>query len=68
MMWTLVLLTAMIPHSSQGGGGIDSLSVQGFAAKADCITAGQMIGLPRDGDRWSKIYSTFTCVPMGEKK
>ena len=62
-MYTLILITALLPYSNQAGGNVSSSSVPGFTTKQACINAGNSLVVPT-----TKSLSTtriiFSCVKM----
>ena len=65
MLYTLVLVTALIPSSgyANSGGNVSSSSIHGFTTEQACINAGKKIMIPGNGD-YHKTVATFTCVKM----
>lgn len=63
MLYTLVLVTALIPQYGQAGGNVSSNSIKGFSTEQACINAGNKITIPAGSDRYTTKV-VFTCVPM----
>lgn len=63
-MYTLILITALFPGNSYGGGNISSHSVPGFTTKQACINAGNSISVPSGGYSNNTARIIFSCVKM----
>jgi hypothetical protein len=64
MLYTLVIVTALIPtFHPQSGGNVSTHSVSGFSTEQACINAGNKIVIPSDGN-YHKTKAVFTCVKM----
>lgn len=65
MLYTLVLVTALIPSPGypNSGGNVSSSSIHGFTTEQACINAGKKITIPVSG-KHHKTVATFTCVKM----
>lgn len=65
MIYTLVLVTALIPSSGypNSGGNVSSSSIHGFTTEQACINAGKKIMIPGNGE-YHKTAATFACVKM----
>lgn len=63
MIYTLVLVTALIPSYPNSGGNVSSSSIHGFTTEQACINAGKKIMIPRNGE-YHKTVATFACVKM----
>lgn len=64
-MYTLILITALLPGHLSGGGNISASSVYGFATKEACLDAGSSVSIPKSESSWSVTKMTFSCVKMG---
>ena len=63
MLYTLVLVTALIPDAFKSGGSISPAFLTGFTTEQACINAGKKIMIPGNGVH-HKTIATFTCVKM----
>lgn len=64
MLYTLVLVTALIPtYAYKSGGSISPAFLPGFTTEQACINAGKKIMIPGNGE-YHKTVATFTCVKM----
>lgn len=64
-MYTLILITALLPEHLSGGGNVSSSSVSFFSTKQDCLDAGNSVIIPRSESNWHVTKVTFSCVKMG---
>lgn len=63
-MYTLILITALLPASDGGGGNISSSSVPGFTTKQACVNAGNSLVIPSGGNSFNKTKVIFSCVKI----
>lgn len=63
MIYTLVLVVALLPDGSQAGGSISPSFLTGFTTEQACINAGKKIMIPGNGE-YHKTVATFACVKM----
>lgn len=63
-MYTLILITALLPGHDYGGGNISSSSITGFTTKQACVNAGNSLVIPSAGTYDSTTKIIFSCVDM----
>lgn len=61
-MYTLILITALLPTDYRTGGNLSSSHVPGFSTKQACVNAGNSLVIP--SSRYSDSKIIFTCVKM----
>ena len=63
-MYTLILITALLPGHESGGGNISSSYVLGFTTKQACVNAGNSLVIPSGGIGYNTTKIIFSCVKM----
>lgn len=63
-MYTLILITALLPGHYTGGGSISSSSVSGFSTEQACTNAMSKFVAPSGGYSGNNIKVIFSCVKM----
>ena len=64
MLYTLIIVTALIPtYDYRSGGNLSTYSVPGFSSEAACLDAAKRVQIPADGS-YHKTKAIFTCVPI----
>ena len=64
MLYTLIIMTALVPTlSADGGVSLQVTHVPGFSTEQACINAGNKLPIPANA-RYHETKAIFTCVKM----